>query len=228
MPPNLNSLELRADRIQWYRRHEAQKRYSFFFSSTTLAGAFGGLLAAAIGKMDGLQGYAGWRWVMLRFKIIEAQALTWRQIFILEGALTVAVAFLFFFILPDFPEESKWLRDDEKAYVAARLRADQGQSARERKITLRDVGRVFKDFKVFCGGFMYFGLIVRVNFTSLFWYMLISANFNTGPCIWLCLLRSRHYFRVWLRSHRDPVARGTAMGCGICVRYGHVSHQSCH
>lgn len=47
----------------WYRRHEAQKRYSFFFSSTTLAGAFGGLLAAAIGKMDGVAGYAGWRWM---------------------------------------------------------------------------------------------------------------------------------------------------------------------
>jgi MFS family permease len=45
----------------WYRRHEAQKRYSFFFSSTTLAGAFGGLLASAIGKMDGLNGYKGWR-----------------------------------------------------------------------------------------------------------------------------------------------------------------------
>jgi len=37
----------------WYKRHEAQKRYTFFFASTTLAGAFGGLLASAIGKMDG-------------------------------------------------------------------------------------------------------------------------------------------------------------------------------
>lgn len=46
----------------WYRRHEAQRRYSFFFSSTTLAGAFGGLLASAIGKMDGVRGYKGWRW----------------------------------------------------------------------------------------------------------------------------------------------------------------------
>lgn len=45
----------------WYRRAEAQKRYSFFFSSTTLAGAFGGLLAAAIAKMDGISGYRGWR-----------------------------------------------------------------------------------------------------------------------------------------------------------------------
>jgi len=32
------------------KNSEAQKRYSFFFSSTTLAGAFGGLLAAGIGK----------------------------------------------------------------------------------------------------------------------------------------------------------------------------------
>lgn len=49
----------------WYRRHEAQKRYSFFFSSTTLAGAFGGLLASAIGKMDGVRGYRGWRWICM-------------------------------------------------------------------------------------------------------------------------------------------------------------------
>lgn len=34
----------------WYKRAEAQKRYSLFFSSTSLAGAFGGLLASAIGK----------------------------------------------------------------------------------------------------------------------------------------------------------------------------------
>ena len=47
----------------WYLRTEAQRRYSFFFGSTTLAGAFAGLLAAAISKMEGIAGYAGWRWV---------------------------------------------------------------------------------------------------------------------------------------------------------------------
>ncbi|KAI5457067.1 major facilitator superfamily domain-containing protein [Mariannaea sp. PMI_226] len=127
----------------WYRRHEAQRRYSFFFNSTTLAGAFGGLLAAAIGKMDGLRGYQGWRWI-----------------FILEGSLTVFVSFFFFFLLPDFPEESKWLTKEEKEFVAARLQADQGRASAERKITLKDVGKVFKDYKVILGGFMYFGLIV--------------------------------------------------------------------
>ncbi len=49
----------------WYKRAEAQKRYSFFFSSTTLAGGFGGLLASAIGKMDGMRGYRGWRWIFI-------------------------------------------------------------------------------------------------------------------------------------------------------------------
>jgi MFS family permease len=130
----------------WYKRSEAQKRYSFFFSSTTLAGAFGGLLASAIGKMSGIRGYLGWRWI-----------------FILEGCLTCLISFFFFFLLPDFPEEAKWLTEDERTYVKARLLKDQGRSARDRPIQLRDVGRVFKDFKVIVGGFMYFGLIVPVG-----------------------------------------------------------------
>jgi sugar phosphate permease len=36
----------------WYRRNEAAKRFTLFFSSTSLAGAFGGLLASAIGKSE--------------------------------------------------------------------------------------------------------------------------------------------------------------------------------
>jgi MFS family permease len=127
----------------WYKRSEAQRRYSFFFSSTTLAGAFGGLLAAAIGKMDGMRGYRGWRWI-----------------FILEGVLTCLVAIIFFFVLPSFPEQATWLTQEEKDYVKLRLQAEQGKSAVERKITLRDVGRVFKDYKVILGGLMYFGMIV--------------------------------------------------------------------
>lgn len=75
-----------------------------------------------------------------------------KQIFILEGALTVAVAFAFYFLISDFPEEAKWLKADERAYIATRLRADQGRSARERPIKLKDVGNVFKDYKVVVAG----------------------------------------------------------------------------
>jgi len=127
----------------WYRRTEAQKRYSFFFCSTTLAGAFGGLLASAIGKMDGMRGYRGWRWV-----------------FILEGVLTCVIAFLFFFLISDFPEEVNWLSPNEKRWVKARLYEDVGHSRRGNTVTFRTALGVLKDYKVIVGGFMYLGLIV--------------------------------------------------------------------
>jgi hypothetical protein len=70
------------------------------------------------------------------------------------------VALIFFFVLPTFPEQAKWLKEDERAYVAARLRQDQGKSGVERAIRGKDVVQVFKDYKVIVAGFMYFGLIV--------------------------------------------------------------------
>lgn len=90
-----------------------------------------------------MRGYLGWRWI-----------------FILEGALTCLVSFAFFFIIPSFPEDAKWLSEEERAYVKSRLRMDQGRNAVERAIGVKDVVNVFKDFKIFVGGFMYFGLIV--------------------------------------------------------------------
>ncbi|KAI0481191.1 MFS general substrate transporter [Xylariaceae sp. FL0804] len=147
----------------WYKRSEAQKRYSLFFSSTSLAGAFGGLLASAIGKMDGVRGYSGWRWI-----------------FILEGILTAVVAVFFFFVFPSFPEEAKWLSEDERGYVKARLQADVGRNAAERKITLRDVGNVLKDHRVWLGAFSYFGLIVPA-YSYAFFAPTIIATYDYGP-----------------------------------------------
>ncbi|KOS22968.1 putative transporter [Escovopsis weberi] len=157
----------------WYKRKEGQKRYSFFFSSTTLAGAFGGLLAAAIGKMDHLHGYRGWRWI-----------------FIIEGGITVFFSFILFFLLPDFPEEVKWLKEDERAFVAARLRADQGTgSGHEATVTAHHFFAIFKDLKMVLGGFMYLGLIVPAygyayfapTIVSTFHYSPIESQLRSVP-----------------------------------------------
>ena len=50
---------------RWYKRGEAQKRFTFLFCSTSIAGAFGGLLAYAISKLEGKAGLASWRWVFV-------------------------------------------------------------------------------------------------------------------------------------------------------------------
>lgn len=93
--------------------------------------------------MDGVRGYHGWRWI-----------------FIIEGSVTFLVGVVFLFTFPCFPEEATWLREDERAYIKARLQADQGRNAAERTITVRDVVTVMKDYKIWLGGFMYFGCIV--------------------------------------------------------------------
>ncbi|KIH89397.1 major facilitator superfamily transporter [Sporothrix brasiliensis 5110] len=147
----------------WYRREDAQRRYSFFFSSTSLAGAFGGLLASAIGKMDKLRGYRGWRWI-----------------FILEGSVSFLICFIFLFTFPSFPEQAKWLREDEREYLKARLRADQGNNAAERKVTFRDILTVLRDYKIILGGFMYFGLIVPA-YSYAFFSPTIIATYHYGP-----------------------------------------------
>ena len=112
----------------WYRRNEAQKRFSFFFGSTSLAGAFGGLLASGLGEMGGLQNYSGWRWI-----------------FIIEGIITIAIALCSFFVIPDFPEETKWLSEEERNFVRARLALDFGKSNTHVAVGWRDVLNVFKD-----------------------------------------------------------------------------------
>ena len=52
---SINIYRLLPDERVWYRPLEAQKRFSFFFNATTFAGAIGGLLASAIGKMDSIR-----------------------------------------------------------------------------------------------------------------------------------------------------------------------------
>jgi MFS family permease len=46
----------------WYKRYEYQRRFAIFFSMASMAGAFSGLLAFAIEKMDGIAERSGWQW----------------------------------------------------------------------------------------------------------------------------------------------------------------------
>ena len=93
----------------WYCRHEIQLRTALFFSAASIAGAFSGLLAFGIAKMDGIGGLEGWRWI-----------------FIIEGILTVVVAVFAFFALYDFPETAGFLTQEERDFIAFRLKY-QGQ-----------------------------------------------------------------------------------------------------
>ena len=78
------------------------------------------------------------------------------------------------------PEDAKWLQEDERGYIKARLQADQGNNAADRKVTFADVVTVMKDFKVWLGGLMYFGLIVPA-YSYAFFSPAIIQTYNYDP-----------------------------------------------
>lgn len=122
----------------WYKRQEAMKRFALFYNSTVLASAFGGLLAGAIANMDGICGYSGWRWI-----------------FILEGILTCILGVVGFFLIADFPEDVKWLKEDERTFLRERLRIEQGDPESTKTPSPKDLTLFLQDFKFFLGGMMY-------------------------------------------------------------------------
>ncbi|KAG6134584.1 hypothetical protein E4U28_005761 [Claviceps purpurea] len=92
---------------RWYRQNELTFRVSLFIVSASLAGAFGGLLASAISKLESF-----------------GSLHSWRMIFGIEGIATCVIAVISFFILPDRPETAIWLSPREKELASKRLQSE--------------------------------------------------------------------------------------------------------
>jgi len=95
---------------KWYTKYELATRLALFYTASALSGAFSGLLAYAIAKMDGVGGQEGWRWI-----------------FLLEGIATVLMGAITPFVLTDTPDRRpKWLTDEECDYLTRRMVAQNG------------------------------------------------------------------------------------------------------
>lgn len=54
---------------KWYLKFELSARVSIYYAGAAVSGAFSGLLAYALAKMDGIAGVAGWRYVTWMFSM---------------------------------------------------------------------------------------------------------------------------------------------------------------
>ncbi|RPA85958.1 MFS general substrate transporter [Ascobolus immersus RN42] len=133
----------------WYRRHECGFRMALFFSAATAAGAFGGLLARGISEMDGVGGKPGWAWI-----------------FILEGLLTIVVAFFAYWVINDYPATANFLTAEEKVEVERRLHQDRNGLADEYDIKYLKVA--LKDWKIWVHMFITIGIYTPLYSFSLF------------------------------------------------------------
>ncbi|KAJ8463200.1 hypothetical protein ONZ45_g17665 [Pleurotus djamor] len=111
----------------FYPRQRLQSRISAFFSAASISGAFSGLLAFGIINMNGIGNRPGWAWI-----------------FILEGLFTVLFGIFAFFFMPPSPSHARFLSEDEKRYINAKLLEDQAIGSEEAdSFKWIEIGRAF-------------------------------------------------------------------------------------
>ncbi|KAF2751830.1 MFS general substrate transporter [Sporormia fimetaria CBS 119925] len=142
----------------FYTKRELALRIGYLFVSAALAGACGGLLAFAIGHMDGVAGQSGWRWIM-----------------IIEGLPTFVLGIATLWILPNTPSTAYFLSAEEKQLAAGRLTRQTGYTAKAAAFHWADVSKCVKDWKVWAFCFAQFGSDTMLYAYSTFLPTIIRA-----------------------------------------------------
>ncbi|EIW82847.1 MFS general substrate transporter [Coniophora puteana RWD-64-598 SS2] len=174
----------------WYPRKDQARRVAIFFSAATVAGAFGGLLAYGIERMEGIGGLHGWQWI-----------------FCLEGLATVLIASLAYFFMHDYPETATFITDSERKIILDMLEAD--KSGLDTQYHFDYVLQGLKDYKCYVQVIIYIGLLIPIYAISLFTPTIINelgysaANaqlLSVPPFVAGC------FFTIWIGILSDKMA----------------------
>ncbi|KAF3479642.1 uncharacterized protein GIQ15_06618 [Arthroderma uncinatum] len=168
----------------WYCRHEVQKRYSVFYIIGAVAASLSGILAFGLSHMEGIQGIRGWRWI-----------------FIMEGVISIMVAFLSYIFLVNFPDRASgawgFLNEKELAFVIRRVNRDRGDAHFE-PFALGKFLRPALDLKIW-GFAMIFFCSTTVSYAIAYFLPIILADglgFDVGQS--QCLIAPPYGFAAIL------------------------------
>ena len=132
----------------WYTRKELGFRTAILYSGSLLSGAFSGLISAGITNgLDGAKGLRAWRWL-----------------FIIEGVITIVIAFAAYLVLPNFPRTTSWLTENERQLAIWRLDEDIGEDdwiGSEQQTFFHGMKLAFADVKMW--------ILVIIDQVGLLW-----------------------------------------------------------
>lgn len=155
------------------------KRFCIFYTSGCVAPALGGIMAGAvISRLEGARGIPGWRWLLL-----------------IEGVVTVACGFGLYFVLPDYPRNSKMLTPEQRLLGHVRILHDQSASVQPEEDNLtpfQAVAATLKDGRTWLFLALYtcniLGLTISYFIPTMLkglGYTSVTAQWMTVP-IWAC------------------------------------------
>ncbi|EEH47154.2 uncharacterized protein PADG_03252 [Paracoccidioides brasiliensis Pb18] len=180
----------------FYTRKEVASRIAVLYCAQILATGFAGLIAAGVFKgMDDARGLSGWRWL-----------------FIIEGCITTAVALIGFWLLPDTPLTTRWLKPDERQLAHARIERDKMGQMGEESSVMEGLRQAAKDKRTWifslmqnfhlaaCGFNSYFPTVVRtLGFPKTETLLLTCPPFIFAACsaIFMGWSSGHYHERTW-------------------------------
>ncbi|KAG6898880.1 hypothetical protein C0995_007928 [Termitomyces sp. Mi166 len=110
-----------------------------------------------------------------------------RWLFYLEGALTIAIAILAIFVLPDFPENTRWLSAEGRALALRRMVEDSGVGD-EQQTEGRGSGLwlAVTDVKVWWMSLALASQLVGLSFNAFFPTLSATLGYNATVSLLLC------------------------------------------
>lgn len=184
----------------FYRRKELGVRIFLLFTASAIAGSFGGLLAYAIGHLDGARGWSAWRWLM-----------------VIEGIPTILLGITAYCVLSNDPDSARYLTPREKLLTQLRRDLDRTPLDDGTKVQWDQVLEAFKDWKVWLLSLGQLGVTTMLYGYSTFLptiigslgYSAIQTQLLTIPCyacgaivyccaaIWSDKIRQRGVFAIF-------------------------------
>jgi len=156
----------------WYTRKELGFRTAMLYSGSLISGAFSGLIAAGIVKnMDGKLGLRSWRWL-----------------FIIEGCVTIGIAFTAIFVLPNFPRTTGWLSEEEKQLAIWRLDEDIGEDdwvSSEQQSLWYGFKLAVQDIKMWIMMLLLFCIVASGSVTNFFPTVVATLGYGDIPSLLL-------------------------------------------
>ncbi|KXX79236.1 hypothetical protein MMYC01_205621 [Madurella mycetomatis] len=147
----------------WYTRAELTQRMAYFYLGNALANMFGGLVGAAV-----LETWMGlWKWLE-------------------EGVITIAVALLAMWVLPDYPNTTRWLYEDERAFASRRLLADINESDDQMSRTVWDGAKLaLLDYRLYLFVLLQHLSLLSQTFQYFFPSIVETLGYGDIETLWL-------------------------------------------
>jgi ACS family pantothenate transporter-like MFS transporter len=137
---------------EYYSVESLGKKMFMMNATNSIAGMFAGYIqAGAYKNLNGVHGLAGWQWVML-----------------VDGFISLPVAFLGYYCIPDFPKNSRahWMTKKDRQFALARNK--RFQKAQPAPMTVVKFLKVFVDWRLWLFIGPYVLNVIGARFTSYF------------------------------------------------------------